>query len=185
MLNTLAKKTGHGDIMYTFSVNERVLYGSVGVCEIRDITQKDFGGKVSDYYILVPLYRKDSTVYVPVDSEQLCEKIRKLPTKYELDALLDPNMIKPMSWDDNKYTRRDSFNEMLEKGNTSELLSLIKLLIEHNIHQLDRGKKLHITDERVLTDAQKLIEEEIACVLDTTRDAACRYIKEKLGVTNE
>lgn len=171
--------------MYTFSVNERVLYGSVGVCEIREITQKDFGGKISDYYILVPLYRKDSTVYVPVDSEQLCEKMRKLPTKDELDAMLDQSVIKPAQWDDNKYTRRDSFNDMLEKGSTAELLSLIKLLIEHNMQQLGRGKKLHITDERALTDAQKLIEEEIACVLDTTRDAACRYIKEKLGVINE
>lgn len=167
--------------MYPFSINEKILYGSVGVCEIREITQKDFGGKVSDYYVLVPVYRNESTVYVPVDSAALCEKMRKLPNKEKIDELLATAAVELPEWEDNKYVRRDNFNEILEKGSDKSIFSLARLIYTHGKKQTEKGKKLHITDERALSDAQKLIEEEIACVLEMPRESVACYIKEKVG----
>lgn len=171
--------------MYPYSVNEKILYGSVGVCEIREITQKDFGGKKADYYVLVPVYSSQSTVYVPVNSAALCEKKRKMPPKDRINELFECAKGEPLKWDDNKYTRRDKFNDILEKGSDKDIFSLACALLNYSEKQIEKGKKLHISDERVLAEAQKLIDEEVACVLELPRKNISAYIAEQVKAIRE
>ena len=166
--------------MYPYSVNEKVLYGSVGVCEIKEITKKDFGGQSLDYYVLVPLYKNQSTVYVPVNSVPLCEKMRRLPDKDSISKLFECAKADLPEWEENKYIRRDKFTEIIEKGSDKEIFVLVRVLYEQNKKQLEKGKKLHITDERFLTEAQKLIDDEIAYVLDLPREGIGAYIAEQI-----
>lgn len=171
--------------MYPYSVNEKVLYGSVGVCEIREITQKDFSGQTADYYVLVPVYSSQSTVYVPVNSATLCEKMRKMPPKDRINELFDCANGEPPEWDDNKYTRRDKFNDILEKGSDKDIFSLARALLDYSEKQIEKGKKLHVTDERVLAEAKKLIDEEVACVLDLPLKNISAYITEQVKAVRE
>ena len=166
--------------MNTFKINEKILYGSVGACTISEITQKTFGGQTTDYYVLVPLYKNQSTVYVPVNSQILCEKMRRLSDPDVLEAMFD-TCDKVLLWEENKYARKDIFNGILEKGSIKELFGLVMLLRNKENELKDSGKRLHITDERVLTEAKRLIEDELACVLNLPREDAGKYMENRMN----
>ena len=71
-----------------FQVGERIIYGSRGVCEIEDVTCLKREGIPEDrvYYILKPLWNKDSTIMTPVDNDRIV--MRSLITKDEAERLI-------------------------------------------------------------------------------------------------
>ncbi|MBE6605796.1 MAG: hypothetical protein E7635_01990 [Ruminococcaceae bacterium] len=159
-----------------FNLKQKVLYGSQGVCEIQEITKKNFGGDERDYYVLVPVYRNFSTVYVPVDSPVICEKMRLIPDKDHMMELLKATDCDFDSWEENKYARHDKFIKILEKGTDSDIFALARMLHKKNEELMTVGKRLYINDEKVLLDAQRLIEEEFACVFDIPIESAREFI---------
>ena len=165
--------------MNTFKINEKILYGSVGACVISEITQKTFGGQTTDYYVLVPLYKDHSTIYVPVNSQILCEKMRRMSDPEALEALFEIGKDEELQWEENKYTRRDTFNSILEKGCNKELFMLVRLLLSKQAELTSNGKRLHISDERILIEAKRIIEDEFACVLNLPREDASEYIEKR------
>ena len=50
-----------------FEIGEKIVYGSMGVCEVQDVAPMDFGGggEKELYYVLRPLYQ-DGVIYAPV-----------------------------------------------------------------------------------------------------------------------
>ena len=168
-----------------FTAKEKVLYSSSGVCEITEITTKKFGNEEKDYYVLMPIYRNASTIFVPVDSDALCVKMRRLPDKNGIEKLFKSASDDLMPWEENKYIRHEKFAEIVEKGSEFEVFALAKLLMNKSRELLDKGKRLHITDERILDSAKKLIDDTVAYVLDLPRDKVCEYISEKVGETEK
>ena len=71
-----------------FQVGERIIYGSRGVCEIADVTCLKREGIPKDrvYYVLKPLWNKDSTILTPVDNDRII--MRSLITKDEAEKLI-------------------------------------------------------------------------------------------------
>ena len=57
-----------------FEVNEKVVYGVVGVCEIEQIGRPPIKGIDKDYYFLQPVYDTKGIIYSP-------EKATGLPLK--------------------------------------------------------------------------------------------------------
>ena len=52
-----------------FAVNDTVMYGNAGVCEIVDIrAQKFYQQPEKLYYVLKPIYEHNETIYCPVDT---------------------------------------------------------------------------------------------------------------------
>lgn len=168
-------------VFIMFTAKEKVLYASSGVCEITEITKKKFGAEEKDYYVLVPIYRNASTVFVPVDSEALCLKMRKLPDKRGIDKLFESAKDSLMPWEENKYLRHEKFMGIVEKGSESEIFALARLLFDKSQELLDKGKRLHITDERILDTARKLIDDTVAYVLDMPRDTVSEFISAKIN----
>lgn len=168
-------------VFIMFTAKDKVLYSSSGVCEITEITRKKFGTEEKDYYVLVPVYRNASTVFVPVDSEALCVKMRKLPDKKGIDKLFASLSEELMPWEENKYLRHEKFMEIIEKGSEFEIFALARLLVNKSRELLDKGKRLHITDERMLDSARKLIDDMVAYVLDLPRDGICEFISAKVN----
>lgn len=164
-----------------FKIGDKILYGSVGVCEICEVCEKNFANKVGEYYVLVPVYRTFSTVYVPVDSNVLCEKMRRVGTKDEIEAILKSRDNGAVFWDENKYNRRETFTKLLETGTIGDIASLCRVLKTQADRLSEKGKKLNISDERALADAEKLIEEAfaLACGIDV------RDVKQKIVDTVE
>ncbi|MBQ9859011.1 MAG: CarD family transcriptional regulator [Oscillospiraceae bacterium] len=163
-------------------IGEIVLYGTDGVCQISEITEKKFGKETTKYYVLSTLYRGNSVIYVPVGNEKLESKMRDIISREELDNIIC-NMPKEESiWIENEPLRKIKYKEIITGGDRRDLFRLIKTLYEHRINQENSGKKMHMTDERFMKDAEKILYDEIAHVIGIDHRDVVGYITEKIGM---
>lgn len=158
-----------------FCVGQTVLYGSNGVCMVDDVTEKRIGKTKMQYYVLKPLCNNTSTLFVPTANQQLVSKMRRILTEDEAEAILRD--LPPCGdWNDNKQERSEQFRAIITEGSCVELIRLIRLVRTHEQEQLAGGKRLHITDERFLKEAEKMICEEFSLVLHISRDEVLERI---------
>lgn len=158
-----------------FCVGQTVLYGSNGVCMVDDVTEKRIGKTKMQYYVLKPLCNNTSTLFVPTANQQLVSKMRRILTEDEAEAILRD--LPPCGdWNDNKQERSELFRAIITEGSCVELIRLIRLVRTHGQEQLAGGKRLHITDERFLKEAEKMICEEFSLVLHISRDEVLERI---------
>lgn len=158
-----------------FCVGQTVLYGSNGVCMVDDVTEKRIGKTKMQYYVLKPLCNNTSTLFVPTANQQLVSKMRRILTEDEAEAILR-NLPPCGDWNDNKQERSEQFRAIITEGSCVELIRLIRLVRTHGQEQLAGGKRLHVTDERFLKEAEKMICEEFSLVLHISRDEVLERI---------
>ena len=56
------------EVKKMFHVEDSVMYGSYGVCQIIDIRSEKFDSDAKRYYVREPVQDKNSTFYCPVES---------------------------------------------------------------------------------------------------------------------
>ena len=88
----------------------------------------------------------------------------------EIYTLLESLPDIDTEWIEHTNTRKESFSQIISNGTSEQLLRLIKTLYLQQQEQNDNGKKLHITDERFLKDAEKMLYGEFAYVLNMEYD---------------
>lgn len=163
-----------------FQINDMVLYGTNGVCKLVDIDVRDCGGRMVEYYILKPIYASNSTVFVPVNNEKLTSKMRYVLTKEEIDEKIRLIPESSPGWIDDERTRKERFKDIVSRADTFELIQLIKTLLEHQEAVMARGKKLHVADERMLQEAEKMICDEFSYVLGISKEEVPSYITDSM-----
>ena len=168
--------------MDKFEKGKKVLYSVNGVCEITDITEKVFGKTVMRYYVLKPISNNEATLFVPVNNENLVRKMKRLMTQPQLDEVLNNVSAKDVEWNSNEAVRKEEFRNTISFGNVSEILVLLKSIWIHRRMQNSKGRKLHISDEMYLREAEKIIKEEISTVIGVEQDEVIPYVKNKFLV---
>jgi len=163
-------------------IGEIVLYGTDGVCRVTEITEKKFGKETAKYYVLSALYRNNSVIYVPVGNEKLEAKMRDILSREEIDSLIAEVPNEASIWIENEPLRKIKYKEIITGGDRRDLFRLIKTLYEHRINQENSGKKMHMTDERFMKDAEKILYDEIAHVVGIDHHDVVGYISEKIGM---
>ena len=161
-----------------FLVGDTVLYGHCGVCRITDIRTERFGATPRLYYVLTPIRDTASTFYCPADQENL--PLQPLLNADEVHRLIRAMPQAPDVWVDDNARRRDRFADMLKSGDRAQITALISTIYQHRCQRDEVGKKLHLADERVLRDAERLLYEEFAEVLGIRPDEVVDYIREEL-----
>lgn len=161
-----------------FAIGDTVLYGHSGVCRITDIRAERFGTVSRTYYVLSPVRDKTSTFYCPVDQENL--PLRPLLKEDEVRRLIHAMPQAPDVWIEDNARRRDRFADMLKSGDRGQMVALVRTIYQQRCRCDERGKKLHLADERVLRDAERLLYEEFAEVLGIRPDEVVGYIREEL-----
>ncbi len=134
-----------------FSINDTVLYGANGVCRITDICQKEFSGVIKDYYILTPLSNETMTIFVPIN------------------WILDDN------------ERKEHYRTILSSGNRLEILNMIREIYIHKQKQLKNGKKMHLSDEQLMKEAERLLYSEFSLVLNIRADEVPKFIASRIN----
>lgn len=167
-----------------YKENDMILYGSQGVCQIVGITTREFGGKMIDYYILKPVYSEGSTVFVPVDNEELTCKMKKILSLDEIKALIHTMPEMELIWIENDNQRKEKYKEIIKNGKRDELISLIKTLHQHRESLVENGKKFHATDEKFLKDAEKILYDEFKYVLNIEEDEVVPFIIEQIEMVS-
>lgn len=159
-----------------FQVGDTILYGTHGVCKIQSIEEMNFSGKKQEYYILTPVYNQASTFYVPIHNEVLTKKMNRILSAEEIYELIRTMPDEKTIWIENENARKEYFQAIISGNNRKELVQLIKTLYLHQEKQKEKGKKLHIADERFLKEAEKLLYNEFALVLDMEPNEVLPFI---------
>ena len=163
-----------------FQKNDIVLYGTHSVCRIEDISELQFSGKPTIYYILKPVYRAESTIFVPVTNATLSEKMHAILSPEEVKHLLNILPGEPSSWLDGSERRKERYRHFLADYDRLGLLKIIRDLRLQQQKQVARGRKLYASDEAILRDAERLIFDEFAYVLHISRSQVDSLIRSSL-----
>lgn len=164
-----------------FSVGDRVLYASHGVCRIDEIRSENFSGVPKDYYILTPLDDPKMVVYVPTDSAMLTSQMRPLLSPDELEKLLQEGICaQPIEWINDPRARNEQFRQILQSGDRLRLFCLLRAVHERREQQIALGKKLYAADEVICQRAEKLLHGEIAAILHIHPSEVQQYIQSRL-----
>jgi CarD family transcriptional regulator len=163
-----------------YTTNDTVLYDT-RVCKILEISERDFRGQRIEYYALKPLSEFNATIFIPVGNEALTAKMRRVLSVEEIHALIRAIPQEKTIWIDDELARRERYRKILEDGDPMELLRLIKTLYLRGQSQKDAGKKAPADDTHFMNDAEKILYEEFAHVLDIKRDQVLPFILEQIA----
>ncbi len=163
-----------------FKVNDYVVYGSTGVCQITDIRTEEFiKGDEAEYYILQPAYNNNMTIKIPVNNPKV--SMRKVIKKDDVPLLIAMMPDKETLWIDDDKLRRNNFLAALKTGKSEEWIKIYKTIYNEKKARLEIGKKLAKTDEDIMNAAEKQLYEEVAIALEITPDEVAPYILEHIS----
>ena len=163
-----------------FKTNDKVLYGSSGICIVEGKMSREFKGKTIEYYVLKPIENMNSTVFVPVSNQDLVSRIKKLLTENEIEDMIKELSDDNLEWINHDNTRRDRFKSIIKSGNRKEIMRLIRTLYTKQLELKEGGRKMHAVDVGILKEAQKILHDEMAYVLDIESDDVAAYILSKV-----
>ena len=158
-----------------FNVDDYIMYGKTGVCKVVDITNEKFiNGDKRKYYILSPIYNNDTVIKIPLDNDKV--PMRKVISKDDMTSLINdiPNM--EILWIDDEKKRIAQFETMLKSGQCEELIKLIKSIKFSKKYARSIGKKLEQPDRDIMKEAERLLTEEFAIILNVYPNEASSYI---------
>ena len=163
-----------------YEVGNTVIYKNDGVCRITKVIVREFKDKEIEYYVLNPVHNSNAEIFVPKNNADLVSKMRKVLSKEEILQIINSMPDEENIWISNEADRKERYREILIKGDRAELVRLIKTLYIHKQNQKQCGKKLHLADERFLRDAEKMLYDEFAYVLEISPDEVLGFITSKL-----
>lgn len=151
-----------------YNVNETIMYGSLGVCTVTAIEEKTIGKQKALYYCLTTLDNEKCAVFCPVEGCKV--PMRHLMTREQVFNLIADIDQVDDSWISNEMQRKAYFEQVFQRGEPVEIARLTKSLHAHQKEQQAQGRKFHISDERWLERAERILHGEIAFVLQIPRE---------------
>ena len=135
-----------------FQVNDVVIYGHHGVCEITNVgtLKMPMADQEKLYYTLRPVYHKESSVYAPVENRKIV--MRSVITK----------------------------EEAMQPCDCEELVKIIKTLYLRKQQRLGSGKKVTVVDEKYFRQAEDKLYEELAYALGMEKKQVGTYISQHM-----
>lgn len=155
-----------------FEIGELMVYGTSGVCRVKDICPSPFnrdGGTDKLFYQLEPLNDTSNyVIYSPVDNTAVrmrrllpLERIREI-----IDSLSDVEIIEvPV-----EKRRRDVYRDTLQTADTWEYLRLIKTVARRRAEFRRTRRRLPDIDNDSEHTARKCVYDEFSAVLGICRD---------------
>ncbi|MBR3837171.1 MAG: hypothetical protein IKJ74_03410 [Clostridia bacterium] len=165
-----------------FQLGETVRYGIAGLCCVQEICAMKVGGQSQEYYVLKPLLKAGSLVYVPVANEALVAKMLPPLTALEAEEALEAVSKMEPEWIRDFRKRSEFSKKALNSGDPRAVLFLMKNICFHKSTALGDGKRIHTTDDYFLKDAENLIFTEFSHVLEKDTAETAAYVRERLGL---
>lgn len=158
-----------------FEVNDYIMYGMTGVCQVIDITKEMFIDNLQkEYYVLKYLYANDTIIKIPTDNEKV--PMRKILSKGELTTLIDSMPSSETIWIDDDRKRNEEFKSILKTGDIENLVKLIRSIYLEKEYKKSIGKKTYKIDDEIMQTAERLLNEEFATILNISPNEVTEYI---------
>ena len=154
-----------------FKVDDYIMYGRTGVCKVIDITnERVINGEERKYYVLSGIHNNNNTIIkIPLDNTKI--PMRKIISKGDVTSLINDMSNMEALWIDDEKKRSNKFKTMLKSGKCEDLIELIS-----NKRYL---KKLNKADKEIIKEAERLVSEEFAIILNISPKEVNSYISSK------
>lgn len=168
-----------------YNVGEFVVYGSSGICEIKDIADLSEKGMPAGklYYLLVPIDDKNAKIYASVSGENV--GMRRVISKNEADDIIESAPGIGLIEIENDKQRERRYQEIIKACDCRELVSAVKTLYARKQKRLRAGKKNTSTDEKYFRMAEKNLFSELAFVLNMDVEQIRAIIASKCSPKDE
>lgn len=167
-----------------YQVGELVLYGSTGVCKVKEIKKQDFPstGEQRLYYVMQPLYQ-DCVISAPVDSDKVF--IRPIISKDEAKRLIGliPGIRAEAYHSRVSRELTEHYDALLKSHDCEDLIELTMSIYAKKQDLLSQKRKFGTVDERFLKRAEELLFGELAAALDIPREQVQDYSASKVEGT--
>ena len=184
-----------------FEVNEKVVYGVVGVCEIEQIGRPPIKGIDKDYYFLQPVYDTKGIIYSPVENNKVMIRsiydtkgiiyspvennkvmIRSIIGKDTCIKLIDraKNCKKDEALNEKIHPSR--YDEMVKSQDVIQLMHLVRALFNIKNDRAKELRRMKSADNRMLATARKLLYGEIAAAMNEDYTAMSEQMDNYLSV---
>ena len=167
------------------TVGQTVVYGTQGVCTVREISMLKLGKTKGEYYVLSPVDDPGSTVYVPTANEKLMSKLRPVLTGKEADALIIEAVREPLEWIASDAERKSACDDIVKNGDRKQLMQLVGMLYRRRELLKDQKKHFHNVDAQYLKTAERMLHGELAYALGIAADDVADYIRRISEVSSE
>ena len=158
-----------------------LLYGNQ-VCRVCQQKEEVFHGTRRNYCLLQPIYDTSSLIHVPADNPKLMGKMRQILSPDEIYQLIQQIPKQETLWIADDRQRSDAWKEILSTGDRQKLVGMIKTLYEKKQEIEAAGRKFHTADENALRQAEQMIHDEFALVLDIQRDQVAPFIARQIEI---
>ena len=163
-----------------YRTGDKLVYGIHGVCSVVDVEEKVVDRKQVSYLVLEPFGQNGSRYLIPTHNSAAMCKLHKILTKDELESLLVSEEVFADGWIADESRRKQTYRELICSGDRTRLLQMVHTLYCHKKRQISAGRRIHLCDDNFLRDAEKLLANEIAFVLEITQENAKNYIRSRL-----
>ena len=85
-------------------------------------------------------------------------------------------------WVENALQRKKAFLSILKEDNGVRLLRMLIDLHEHRKKQASEGKKMHVSDEKIMTEAEKMWNQELASALKIELASVPEFVVSQLNL---
>lgn len=164
-----------------YEIGDRVVYGIHGVCVVKAQEQRKVDRKLVTYLVLEPVGQEGSQFLVPTHNQAAMGKLIPILTRQELETLLDAPEGKQDGWISDENQRKQLYRELIGSGNRMKLVQMVRTLYRHKRTLAEQGKRCHLCDDNFLRDAERLLINETAIVLETDADQARLYLRQYLN----
>ena len=154
-----------------FKIDDYIMYGITGVCKVVDITNEKFiNGEERKYYVLSPIHNNNNTIIkIPLDNTKI--PMRKIISKEDVTSLINDMSNMEELWIEDEKKRSNEFKTMLKSGKCEDLIKLIS--------NKRHSKKLNKADKEIIKEAERLVNEEFAIILNISPKEVNSYISSK------
>ena len=101
-------------------------------------------------------------------------------SKEEIDTILDNVRTQYIIWPDDRRIRMERFKEILYAKNQQDMLMLASCIYTKKKELAACGKKLSSSDEMILKETERFVNEEFSFSLKLSTGQVAAYIQEHL-----
>ena len=155
-----------------FKVDDYIMYGRTGVCKVIDITNERFiNGEERKYYVLSGIHNNNNNTIIKIPLDNTKIPMRKIISKGDVTSLINDMSNMEALWIDDERKRSNKFKTMLKSGKCEDLIELIS--------NKRYFKKLNKADKEIIKEAERLVSEEFAIILNISPKEVNSYISSK------
>lgn len=164
-----------------YQINDLIMYGSIGVCKVTDITKPDFAGSGEKqlYYVLEPLYQS-GVIYAPVDNEKVF--MRNVISEAEAIELIDtiPEIHTEIYKNASMQQLTKHYQSVIDTHRCLDLLKLTKSIYLKKMDAQEHNRNLGQIDKKFMKRAEDLLFGEFAAALSISKEDVEAYIQNRL-----